>query len=83
MRSLFAAAAAVSLRTGEFGLFIKQVLYFDRYTRILAPQLKVFDDARVNWKADGTFDSPEVILPSAGGGSSGSSGSTGGGFAYS
>lgn len=62
-------------RAGEFGLFIKQVLYFDRYTRILAPQLKVFDDARVNWKADGTFDSPEVIPP---GGSSGS-----GGFAYS
>jgi hypothetical protein len=38
----------------------------------LAPQLKVFDDARVNWKADGTgpFDGPEVtvIPPGSGGG---------------
>lgn len=25
----------------EFGLFLKQLLYFDRYTRILAPQLQV------------------------------------------
>lgn len=57
---------------GEFGLFVKQLLYFDRYTRILAPQLKVFDDVRVNWKADGTgpFDGPEVtvIPPGSGGG---------------
>eukprot|EP00877_Chromochloris_zofingiensis_P000169 jgi/Chrzof1/10152/Cz04g30240.t1 len=34
----------------EFGLFVKQLLYFDRYTRILAPKLRVFDDDRVNWK---------------------------------
>ena len=34
----------------EFGLFLKQLLYFDRYTRILAPQLKVFDDDRISWK---------------------------------
>ncbi|KAL6774334.1 AKC1 [Auxenochlorella protothecoides x Auxenochlorella symbiontica] len=27
----------------EFGLLIKQLLYFDRYTRILAPSLSVFD----------------------------------------
>ena len=25
----------------EFGLFLKQILYFDRYTRILAPSLQV------------------------------------------
>lgn len=25
----------------EFGLFLKQLLYFDRYTRILAPSLQV------------------------------------------
>lgn len=25
-----------------------QVLYFDRYTRILAPQLQVFTDDRIN-----------------------------------
>jgi hypothetical protein len=55
---------------GEFGLFVKQLLYFDRYTRILAPQLKVFDDARVNWKAD-DFDGPEVTIIPPGSGSSG------------
>jgi aarF domain-containing kinase len=32
----------------EFGLFLKQVLYFDRYTRILAPSLQVFTDDRIN-----------------------------------
>lgn len=32
----------------EFGLFLKQLLYFDRYTRILAPQLEVFRDDRIN-----------------------------------
>jgi hypothetical protein len=32
----------------EFALLIKQLLYFDRYNRILAPQLKVFDDKRIN-----------------------------------
>jgi predicted unusual protein kinase regulating ubiquinone biosynthesis (AarF/ABC1/UbiB family) len=36
----------------EFGLFLKQLLYFDRYTRILAPQLKVFEDDRISWKGD-------------------------------
>jgi hypothetical protein len=68
---------------------VKQLLYFDRYTRILAPQLKVFDDARVKWQADGSsggglgggssggFDGPEItIIPP--GGSGGSSGSSGG-----
>eukprot|EP00879_Flechtneria_rotunda_P019287 GHRR01020255.1.p1 GENE.GHRR01020255.1~~GHRR01020255.1.p1 ORF type:complete len:220 (+),score=78.85 GHRR01020255.1:487-1146(+) len=35
----------------EFGLFVKQLLYFDRYTRILAPELRVFDDQRVNWRS--------------------------------
>jgi len=64
-------SAAVSL-AGEFGLFIKQLLYFDRYTRILAPQLKVFDDARVSWKGD--VDTPDVTVISPGGSS---------GFAYS
>jgi aarF domain-containing kinase len=32
----------------EFGLFLKQILYFDRYTRILAPSLQVFNDERIN-----------------------------------
>ena len=32
----------------EFGLLIKQMLYFDRYVRILAPRLKVLTDDRIN-----------------------------------
>lgn len=32
----------------EFALLIKQILYFDRYTRLLAPSLRVFDDDRIN-----------------------------------
>lgn len=31
----------------EFGLLIKQALYFDRYTRLLAPELDVMSDQRV------------------------------------
>eukprot|EP00899_Mesostigma_viride_P007414 jgi/Mesvir1/16674/Mv15076-RA.1 len=31
----------------EFGLLIKQLLYFDRYTRLLAPELSVLQDERV------------------------------------
>lgn len=31
----------------EFTLLVKQFLYFDRYVRILAPDLDVFDDERV------------------------------------
>uniref|UniRef100_A0A383VQQ0 Protein kinase domain-containing protein n=1 Tax=Tetradesmus obliquus TaxID=3088 RepID=A0A383VQQ0_TETOB len=63
----------------EFGLFVKQLLYFDRYTRILAPELRVFDDARVNWRAPGnspgssssassSFDGTEIRMSSSGGG---------------
>eukprot|EP01026_Neomeris_dumetosa_P033935 TRINITY_DN2720_c0_g1_i6.p1 TRINITY_DN2720_c0_g1~~TRINITY_DN2720_c0_g1_i6.p1 ORF type:complete len:537 (-),score=42.69 TRINITY_DN2720_c0_g1_i6:332-1852(-) len=32
----------------EFGLLLKQLLYFDRYTRLLAPQLQILNDNRVN-----------------------------------
>ncbi|XRB10894.1 protein kinase domain-containing protein [Pseudoscourfieldia marina] len=32
----------------EFGLLVKQALYFDRYTRILAPGLEVGADPRIN-----------------------------------
>ncbi|GLI63614.1 hypothetical protein VaNZ11_006625 [Volvox africanus] len=35
----------------EFGLFLKQLLYFDRYTRILAPSLQVFNDERINTRS--------------------------------
>lgn len=31
----------------EFGLLVKQVLYFDRYVRLLAPELQVLEDSRV------------------------------------
>lgn len=31
----------------EFTLLVKQFLYFDRYVRLLAPELQVFDDDRV------------------------------------
>ncbi|KAI5057656.1 hypothetical protein GOP47_0027671 [Adiantum capillus-veneris] len=31
----------------EFGLLIKQLLYFDRYTRLLAPNLNVLEDERI------------------------------------
>ncbi|GAX75340.1 hypothetical protein CEUSTIGMA_g2785.t1 [Chlamydomonas eustigma] len=34
----------------EFGLFLKQILYFDRYTRVLAPSLQVFNDERIDIK---------------------------------
>merc|ERR1711992_145741 len=31
----------------EFGLLVKQVLYFDRYLKILAPQIGVMSDSRI------------------------------------
>lgn len=31
----------------EFGIFLKQLLYFDRYTQILAPGLQMFSDSRI------------------------------------
>eukprot|EP01023_Acetabularia_acetabulum_P016782 TRINITY_DN1830_c0_g1_i1.p1 TRINITY_DN1830_c0_g1~~TRINITY_DN1830_c0_g1_i1.p1 ORF type:complete len:517 (+),score=87.07 TRINITY_DN1830_c0_g1_i1:106-1656(+) len=31
----------------EFGLLLKQMLYFDRYTRLLAPQLQILNDSRI------------------------------------
>ena len=32
----------------EFALLVKQVLYFDRYTRLLAPDLDVLNDERLS-----------------------------------
>jgi aarF domain-containing kinase len=41
----------------EFALLIKQMLYFDRYNRILAPSLRVFEDRRINLRqVDVDFD---------------------------
>ena len=31
----------------EFGLLLKQFLYFDRYTRLLAPSLSIMQDERL------------------------------------
>ena len=36
----------------EFGLLVKQALYFDRYTKLLAPELDVLSDDRIDL---GTF----------------------------
>jgi hypothetical protein len=36
----------------EFGLLVKQVLYFDRYVRLLAPELQVLQDSRVQLGSD-------------------------------
>lgn len=36
----------------EFGLLVKQVLYFDRYVRLLAPELQVLEDSRVQLGQD-------------------------------
>lgn len=33
----------------EFGLLVKQMLYFDRYVRLLAPELEVLQDSRVSF----------------------------------
>eukprot|EP00210_Caulerpa_lentillifera_P006213 g5936.t1 len=32
----------------EFGLLLKQILYFDRYVKILAPTLQIVNDRRIN-----------------------------------
>lgn len=37
----------------EFGLLMKQFLYFDRYVRILAPGLDIFGDARLHPMLEG------------------------------
>lgn len=38
----------------EFGLLVKQSLYFDRYLKILAPEIDVMNDARVSGLIDST-----------------------------
>lgn len=37
----------------EFGLLLKQLLYFDRYIRLLAPELQVFSDDRLSIRSAG------------------------------
>lgn len=36
----------------EFGILVKQLLYFDRYTQILAPGLQVLSDRRIDIAKD-------------------------------
>ena len=54
----------------EFALLIKQVLYFDRYTTLLAPGLDVMNDERLSMnRREGDVDveavvvTPEVLPP--------------------
>jgi aarF domain-containing kinase len=48
----------------EFGLLVKQSLYFDRYLKILAPNLNVMDDDRVSigGSKSSSANSPDDIL---------------------
>merc|ERR1711924_501169 len=47
----------------EFALLIKQVLYFDRYTQLLAPGLDVLNDERLSMNSP----SPSSATPVVGG----------------
>uniref|UniRef100_A0A7S0PYT9 Protein kinase domain-containing protein n=1 Tax=Coccolithus braarudii TaxID=221442 RepID=A0A7S0PYT9_9EUKA len=53
LNRLVAAVAKIATSYGirfprEFALLVKQVLYFDRYTRLLAPDLDVLSDERLS-----------------------------------
>ncbi len=43
-----------------FALLLKQILYFDRYIRILAPDMNLFDDERIEFMAL-TGDNPRLL----------------------
>jgi Predicted unusual protein kinase len=45
----------------EFGLLVKQSLYFDRYLKILAPNLDVMSDARISGLGGTAATSQDVI----------------------
>lgn len=49
----------------EFGLLVKQSLYFDRYLKILAPELDVMNDSRVSGL--GEESSGDINMPSVNG----------------
>ena len=53
LNRLVASVAKIASNYGirfprEFALLVKQVLYFDRYTRLLAPDLDVLSDERLS-----------------------------------
>eukprot|EP00793_Prasinoderma_coloniale_P004529 PRCOL_00000290-RA len=50
----------------EFGLLVKQILYFDKYVRLLAPDLQVLDDERVNLPRSGYGGAPGAGPPAGG-----------------
>lgn len=46
----------------EFGLLLKQLLYFDRYTQLLAPSLSVLHDDRVKLRQPAMTERPGVDI---------------------
>lgn len=42
----------------SFALLVKQFLYFDRYVQILAPEMNIFDDDRLDLMPDGFLPEP-------------------------
>lgn len=52
----------------EFGLLVKQALYFDRYIKILAPNVDVMNDSRVmiggkeREETNGANDESKVVI---------------------
>ena len=46
----------------EFGLLLKQLLYFDRYTQLLAPSLSVLQDDRVKIRQTPAVNAPETTI---------------------
>ena len=46
----------------EFGLLLKQLLYFDRYTQLLAPTLSVLQDDRVKIRQSPTVSAPDGTI---------------------
>lgn len=55
----------------EFGLLVKQSLYFDRYLKILAPELDVMGDVRVNGLGPVNGEEVKQINGSSGGDNTG------------
>lgn len=45
----------------EFGLLVKQALYFDRYTKLLAPDIDVTQDDRLPYLRDATDRTPKQL----------------------
>jgi hypothetical protein len=71
--ALLACRISVHLRLFMPWLTVTFLSCCCRYTRILAPELRVFDDARVNWRAPGggsspgsSFDGSEIRMNSSG-----------------